>query len=219
MRLASGRGMLPATSCAPTPDLPNCTSLDRRQAAEGMASDAFFVPIHPADKMRIRIAVAGVMHGADLFNKQFRVQVPNGTFRWVSAQGSAERDADNRVISFNGLLTDITEQKRVEERLRVAQSAGGVGTFEYVSGFGTVDVSEQFCRLLGLTPTDSVALRAINAVLPEGCAPLIGGANDFVERRTALSRGARSLDPTRARAAGSLAAASGAWTRRMAAHG
>ena len=155
-------------------------SLDRLQAAEGMASDAFFVPIHPADKMRIRIAVAGVMHGADLFNKQFRVQVPNGTFRWVSAQGSAERDADNHVISFNGLLTDITEQKRVEERLRVAQSAGGVGTFEYVSGFGTVDVSEQFCRLLGLTPTDSVALRAINAVLPEGCAPLIGGANDFV---------------------------------------
>lgn len=154
--------------------------MDRLRAAEGLGSEAFFAAIHPADKMRIRIAIAGVMHGADLFNKQFRVQTPTGAVRWVLAQGSAERNADNRVLSFNGLLTDITEQKRVEERLRIAQSAGGVGTFEYVSGFGTVEVSEQFCRLLGLTPTDSVALRAINAVLAEGCPPLIGGSDDFV---------------------------------------
>ncbi len=155
--------------------------LDRRQAADGMPTDAFFAAIHPIDRMRIRIAVAGVMHGADLFSKQFRVRTPGGDVRWVAATGGAERDAEGRIVDFNGVLTDITEQKRIEERLRVAQSAGGVGTFEYISGFGTVDVSEQFCRLLGLTPTDSVALRAINAVLPADCPPLIGGSEDFVD--------------------------------------
>ena len=155
--------------------------LDRVQAAEGLPTDAFFAAVHPADQMRVRIAVAGLMHGADVLNKQYRVRALDGAVRWVSAQGGAERDATYQILGFNGILTDITDQKRVEERLRVAQSAGGVGTFEYVDGFGTVEVSEQFCRLLGLTPTDSVALRAINAVLPPGVPPLIGGEEEATE--------------------------------------
>ncbi|MBV9511071.1 MAG: PAS domain-containing protein [Caulobacteraceae bacterium] len=151
--------------------------LDRVQAAKGLPTNVFFEAIHPDDRMRIRIAVAGVMHGADIFAKEFRVSNGDSGLRWVSAQGRADRGPDYRALRFSGVLTDITEQKRIEERLRIAQSAGGVGTFEYVSGFGTVEVSEQFCRLLGLTPTDAVALRAVNATLPEGSPPLIGDSD------------------------------------------
>ncbi|OJU09308.1 MAG: hybrid sensor histidine kinase/response regulator [Caulobacterales bacterium 68-7] len=151
-------------------------------AAAGLPTDAFFASIHPDDHMRIRIAVAGVMHGADHFAKEYRLRLEDGAVRWVSAMGRADRDADHRVIAFQGVLADITEQKRVEERLRVAQSAGGVGTFEYVSGFGTVDVSHQFCRLLGLTPTDVLALRAINATLTSGQPLLIGEADGAAGR-------------------------------------
>jgi PAS domain S-box-containing protein len=154
--------------------------LDRLQAAEGLDANVFFSMIHPADQMRIRVAVAGVMFGAELFNKQFRIKSSDEEIRWVAARGAAERDSDNQVLTFSGVLTDITEQKRVEERLRIAQLAGGVGTFEYIGGFGTVDVSEQFCRLLGLTPTDSVALRAINATMPADSPPLIGGTEQWV---------------------------------------
>jgi PAS domain S-box-containing protein len=153
--------------------------LSTEDAAAGLATEAFFLAIHPDDRMRIRIAVAGVMYGADIFAKEFRVPAGSGGFRWVSARGGAERDADFKVVRFSGVLSDITDQKRVEERLRVAQSAGGVGTFEYVSGFGTVEVSEQFCRLLGLSPTDTLPLRTINAVLPEGEGPLISGSESL----------------------------------------
>jgi PAS domain S-box-containing protein len=152
--------------------------LDRRQAAKGLPTGAFFEAIHPDDRMRIRIAVAGVMHGADLFTKQYRLLDAAGQVRWVAAEGGVDRNADRRTVRFSGVLTDITEQKRVEERLRIAQSAGGIGTFEYVTGFGTVEVSRQFCRLLGLSPTDAVALRTINAILPEDAPPFIGGADD-----------------------------------------
>jgi PAS domain S-box-containing protein len=152
--------------------------LDRDAAAAGLPTDAFFAAIHPDDRMRVRIAVAGVMHGADTFAKEYRLSAPGGGVRWVSATGSAERDAALKVISFSGVLADITDRKRVEERLSVAQSAGGVGTFEYISGFGTVEVSHQFCRLLGFTPTDALALRAINGILVPGSAPLIGGDDD-----------------------------------------
>lgn len=148
--------------------------ISREQASAGLPTDAFFASVHPEDRMRIRIAVAGVMHGAEQFVKDFRL-VTDGEVRWVSGLGQAKRDDDYRVLTFSGVLTDITAQKRIEDRLRIAQSAGGVGTFEYVSGFGTVEVSQQFCHLLGLTPTDAVALRAINATLVAGSPPLIGG--------------------------------------------
>ncbi len=178
--------------------------------AAGVRADAFFAPIHPDDRMRLRIAVAGVMHGADRFAKEYRLLLEDGTVRWVLASGRAERDENERAVAFRGVLTDITDQKRVEERLRVAQSAGGVGTFEYIRGFGTVEVSHQFCRLLGLTPTDAVALRAINSAVTPGQPPLIGDAEaglgrddyrefeiiraDSGERRWIARRGERLKD-------------------------
>jgi PAS domain S-box-containing protein len=155
--------------------------LPHAEVSAGVGTDQFFAAIHPEDRMRIRIAVAGVMHGADVFAKEFRLTSATGDIRWVSAAGGAQRDAQQRVLIFNGVLTDITAQKRLEERLRVAHTAGGVGTFEYVSGFGTVDVSHQFCRLLGLSPTDAVAVRAINATVAPGGPPLIQGGDAQVD--------------------------------------
>ena len=63
---------------------------------------------------------------------------------------------------------EITEQKRVEERLRIAQTAGRIGTFEYVPGFATVEVSPQFCNLLGVVPTETLAVNSVNALVTEG---------------------------------------------------
>ena len=185
--------------------------LDRLDTAQGLPAETFFAAIHPDDRMRMRIAVAGVIHGVEILTREYRLPAKDGAFRWVMINGRAERGLNGAIHNFEGVLTDITDRKRVEERLRVAQVAGGVGTFEYIQGFGTVSVSEQFCRLIGLTITDEVALRTINAVLPPGSPPLIGGAEDEVagelpyrefqivrpdtgERRWIARRGERRMD-------------------------
>ncbi len=147
-------------------------------AAAGLPTNAFFAPVHPADRMRLRIAVAGIMHGADIFAKDYRIINPDGSVRWVAARGGARRGADHELLRFEGILTDITDQKRVEEQLRIVQTAGGVGTFEHVSGFGTVTVSDQFCRLLGLHPCEALPVRTVNAVVHPDDPPLIGGQGD-----------------------------------------
>jgi PAS domain S-box-containing protein len=91
--------------------------------------------------------------------------VLDGVVHWVSARGRTYLDANDKPVRFSGVLADITDQKRVEERLLIAQTAGGVGSFEYLSGYGTADVSEQFCRLLGLQRATSLPVRTINAVV------------------------------------------------------
>lgn len=139
--------------------------LDPEAARDGLPTGAFFTGVHPDDRLRIRIAVAGILRGADTFNKEFRVVDAGKATHWVCGRGRGERDAAGDLARFTGVLVDVTDQKRVEEQLRVAQTAGGVGTFEHVDGFGTVSVSEQFCRLLGLLPADALPVRTVNSVV------------------------------------------------------
>jgi PAS domain S-box-containing protein len=138
--------------------------LNPATAVAGLPGAAFFEPIHDEDRMRMRIAVAGALQGAEVFARDYRVVV-QGEVRWVAARGRTYLDADEKPLRFAGVLTDISEQRKVEERLYIAQTAGGVGSFEYLSGYGTADVSREFCRLLGLRPAQSLPVRTINSVV------------------------------------------------------
>ncbi|MCB5177211.1 hybrid sensor histidine kinase/response regulator [Microvirga lenta] len=150
--------------------------LDPVAAARGLPAQDFFAAIHPEDRLRIRLAVAGILNGAEIFSKEYRLLTPDGSVRWVHARGRCLFGNDDQPLKFTGVLIDITDQKHVEERLRVAQSAGGVGTFEYVEGFATVSVSDEFCRLLGLHPTNTLPIRTINARVVPGDPAIVAQA-------------------------------------------
>ncbi|WP_294392397.1 hybrid sensor histidine kinase/response regulator [uncultured Sphingomonas sp.] len=147
--------------------------LDAEEAARGLPTAAFFTAIHADDRARMRIAVAGMVAGSETFSKEFRIVAANGSVRWMHGRGRTEFDAQDAPVRFTGFLVDVTDRKRTEERLRIAQSAGGVGTFEYVDGFATVSVSDAFCRLLGLHPASVLPVRTINAVVAPDGDPLI----------------------------------------------
>jgi PAS domain S-box-containing protein len=150
--------------------------LDIEAARDGLPTSAFVANVVPSDRLRLKIALAGVLHGSETFTKEYRVKSADGVVRWVNAQGRAERDDNGDLAQFTGLILDITEQKRIEERLRIAQTAGGVGTFEHIDGYGTAEVSEQFCRLLGLQPADALPVRTINAVVHPDDPLIVRGA-------------------------------------------
>ncbi|MFD0463133.1 PAS domain S-box protein [Microvirga aerilata] len=147
--------------------------LDPVDAAKGLPADAFFAAIHPEDRLRIRLAVGGILNGAEIFSKEYRLLSADGSMRWVHARGRCLFGRDDKPLRFTGVVVDITEQKHVEERLRIAQSAGGIGTFEYVHGFATVSVSDEFCRLLGLHPSNVLPVRTVNALVLSGDAAIV----------------------------------------------
>jgi PAS domain S-box-containing protein len=147
--------------------------LDPEAALAGLPAEMFFKAIHPADRARMRIAVAGILGGAEIFSKEFRVVDAEGTTLWMHGRGQSHLDAGDLPVRFTGLLVDVTERKRTEERLRIAQSAGGIGTFEYIDGFATATVSSEFCQLLGLYPASVLPVRTINGVVDKGQPPLI----------------------------------------------
>ncbi len=148
--------------------------ISTEEAARGVSPKLFFSIVHPDDRTRVRLAIGGILRGAEVFSKEFRIMLAPNSVRWVHARGRCQYDDEDRPIRFSGVLVDVTERKLTEERLRIAQSAGGVGTFEYVDGFGTATVSAQFCSLLGLHPARDLPVHTINAVVHPGEQPLIG---------------------------------------------
>ncbi|URD60783.1 ATP-binding protein [Sphingomonas sp. KRR8] len=142
--------------------------IDPADAQDGLPTRAFFTAIYPADVNRIRIGVAGILHGAEVFLKTYRIIGADGLLRWVEAHGRCHLDASGLPERFSGILVDVTGRRRVEERLRVAQSAGGIGTFEHVPGHATAQVSEQFCHLLGLNPAVALPVATINRLVRPG---------------------------------------------------
>lgn len=73
--------------------------------------------------------------------------------------------------SVNGIFVtgyDVTELRTTQDRLRIAQAAGGIGSFELYPETRTIAITEEFCRLWGMPVTDTISLdQAIAMVHPE----------------------------------------------------
>ncbi len=146
----------------------------------GRVRDIRFVEVNPAFEAltglddvtgrTIKEAIPGIQE--DLLNTyarvietgeptRFEIFVPQLAERWYEAR--ARRDGNNAIVV---LFLDITERKRGEEalaaseqRLKLAQAAGHVGTFEVDIESGVLTGSDEFFRLWGFEP-EGTALAA-----------------------------------------------------------
>lgn len=174
------------------------TNQDPVTLVDGAATTAFFSAIHPEDLTRIKLAVAGMLAGAEVFSKEYRLLRSDGGFRWVYANGRAVLADNDDPVRFTGMLIDITEQKKTQEQLRIAQTAGGIGTFEHISGYSTITVSDEFCRLFGLHPTRILPIQTLNALINPEDGPIIdvGAADAFQDKANFEFRITRANDGT-----------------------
>ncbi len=173
---------------------------DRRQLALGASTELFFDPIHADDRMAVRIAVAGVMHGVTCFSRQFRITAADGSVRWVSAEGRPECGKGGTIQRITGILTDITPFKTLEAKLlavtetlegRVAVTKreldqvwnNSLDLLAVLSADGMFrSVSPSWTRMLGY-PSEELVGRRPSAFLVEGGANLEGPTPGNFENR------------------------------------
>ncbi len=130
--------------------------IDPAVAAAGVPVATFLNRVHVEDRTRM---VRAAVHAAEtngLFASEYRLLRDDGAVRHLLTRGRCTCDAAGRPVHFLGVTIDITEQRHAEERLRMAQRAGWVGTFELDLAAQTLTVSEEFCRLWGV-PVQAVA--------------------------------------------------------------
>ena len=75
--------------------------------------------VHPEDRARVDERFARVVNErVDSFD-EYRVVLPDGTVKHVVSSGHPVLDGNGELIEFVGTATDVTDRKRLEERLRV----------------------------------------------------------------------------------------------------
>ena len=110
---------------------------------------------------------------------EYRTLTASGEIRWLAGRGQVllgTEGYDSRAV---GTVTDITERKQLEERLRyateslnIAQTAAGVATFDFNFRRNSRICSDNFHELLGMpdtTPLDDLNL-SLSRVHPDDVA-------------------------------------------------
>ncbi len=74
--------------------------------------------VHPDDRELVRRHVAEILDGADVPAVEHRILHRDGSTRWVRSTVVQHRDGAGYRARYQGLVEDITDRKRAEERFR-----------------------------------------------------------------------------------------------------
>jgi two-component system sensor histidine kinase VicK len=87
-----------------------------RTKDEHFTYDDLFDAILPEyrDEIRKRVAIASAEH--TLYQATYQVAWPDGSLHWINAHGRARYDEEGNAIRMVGLISDVTEQKKDEQR-------------------------------------------------------------------------------------------------------
>jgi PAS domain S-box-containing protein len=92
-------------------------SVDPDKGETGAPIAEYFGGIHPDDRERIGEAVNHTIATGSKYVQEYRLLQQDGTTRWIDARGECLYDDGGKPWRFIGTVVDITERKRVEERL------------------------------------------------------------------------------------------------------
>src|SRR3954451_9662790 len=85
---------------------------------------SFMSLIHPDDRERVERAVWDAIEGDRQFELEYRVRTAAGDYRWVLERGCAVRGHEREWL--DGIIFDITDRRRAEERARRAEAEAAV---------------------------------------------------------------------------------------------
>ncbi len=117
--------------------------------------EGFLARVDPEDRARVRAAIEGALASEEALNLVFRTARPGGDIRFVEAHARIHGPtSDPRLV---GTLQDITERRRMEERLRQAAAVfetTAEGIYILDSARRIVSVNPAFCALTGYAQHD-----------------------------------------------------------------
>jgi len=95
---------------------PACARVTGYTAEEYAADPYLWIQmVTPEDRDRVREHARLVLAGEDVPSIEHRIVRKDGAVRWVSDTAIPLKDASGRLLSYDGVISDITERKRAEE--------------------------------------------------------------------------------------------------------
>jgi diguanylate cyclase (GGDEF)-like protein/PAS domain S-box-containing protein len=73
--------------------------------------------VHPGDRGWVASEIAERLQNGDRYILEYQIVCADGTVKWISEKAQAIRDEDGVIVRLEGIIDDITDRKRSEERL------------------------------------------------------------------------------------------------------
>lgn len=123
-----------------------------------LAGEIEFIDIvHPEDRKRlVREAERYHEEGLDAYTMVYRCVTRDGDIRWIEDSTTAVLDGNGTKTHYQGILYDITERYRAEEKVRQSEEkyrriveTAAEGYYMADTSFAIVDVNRAFCQMTG----------------------------------------------------------------------
>lgn len=82
----------------------------------------FLSIVHPDDADSNRLAIERTINGEADYDTEFRILRPDGQVRWLAARGKIIPATAERPLRFVGMNWDITEQRQIQEVVRLGEA-------------------------------------------------------------------------------------------------
>jgi PAS domain S-box-containing protein len=128
---------------------------------------------HPEDRERVSAELRQAAEsGADGFEIEYRIVLPESATRWVFSRGRVHRDEHGAAVRYTGVHLDITERKATERALqevqerykRVVENANDL-IFTLDLNFVITSANPVVQNVLGYTPDELIGT-ALSAYIP-----------------------------------------------------
>jgi PAS domain S-box-containing protein len=113
--------------------------------------EAFNERLHEDDLPRVTAALERAVAEGGSYTAEYRVLLPDGTTRWIDAQGRALRDADGATVRVLGAAQDTTRRHEQEARVRRVLESMPVAFYSLDREWRFTYVNAEAERLLGST--------------------------------------------------------------------
>jgi PAS domain S-box-containing protein len=101
----------------PDESMLNIIGIDRDRTHD-QSLNAFLDKIHDDDRSRVREAIDTALRLGGPYEQEHRLVLADATETWVVSRGRVEHDEHGRAIRFPGVVIDITEKRKADDRLR-----------------------------------------------------------------------------------------------------
>jgi PAS domain S-box-containing protein len=125
--------------------------------AEKPTLDMVFQRIHPQDRALAQQVIEGVSGSTD-FEHEYRLLMPSGAIKHIRVRAHARPDSSGN-IEVIGAVTDITERKTTEDKIRRLVEAGILGIFFANVDGSIVEANHAFLQMLQYDRQDLISGR------------------------------------------------------------
>ncbi len=143
--------------------------------------------LHPADREAAEERLQAAVLNHVRLESEYRILLPSGEERWISALGDATYDLDGRPLRMSGICIDVTARKRAEAALRVSeeryrslieQAADGIFVADAQGRY--LDVNPAGAQMLGYSHDELLHLSIPDVIAEEEVPRLAGEVAKFV---------------------------------------